>query len=92
VERLQQSLRGRVDVWHGLGLRYRAVGHWSVDLAEVIPLAELAAAEADDGDVPLGRLLALCDLLYDLAHLAGVQGAGHGAAPEPTPDDERSAD
>jgi hypothetical protein len=79
VERLHQNLRGRVDIWHGLGLRYRAVGHWSVDLAEVIPLAQLASAEAEDGDVPLGRLLALCDLLYDLAHLAGVQGAGHDA-------------
>lgn len=74
VERLHQSLRGQVDIWHSLGLRYRAVGHWSVDLAEVIPLAELAEAEAADGDVPLGRLLTLCDLLYDLAHLAAVPG------------------
>lgn len=88
VERLQQSLRGRVDIWHGLGLRYRAVGHWSVDLAEVIPLAQLASAEAEDGDVPLGRLLALCDLLYDLAHLAGVHGAGHDVAAPSDPDEE----
>jgi len=86
VERLQQSLRGRVDIWHGLGLRYRAVGQWSVDLAEVIPLAQLASSEAQDGDVPLGRLLALCDLLFDLAHLAGVEGAGHDVAPSPEPE------
>jgi len=74
VERLQETLRGRVDIWHGLGLRYRAVGHWSVDLADVIPLAQLASAEVEDDDVPLGRLLALCDLLYDMAVLAGIQG------------------
>ncbi len=88
VERLQQSLRGRVDVWHGRGVRYRAVGHWSVDLAEVIPLAELAAAEAEDGDVPLGRFLALCDLLYDLAHLVRVEGT----APDPDLDSDPDPD
>ncbi len=82
VERLQQSLRGRVDIWNGLGLRYRAVGQWSVDLADVIPLAQMASAEVEDDDVPLGRLLALCDLLYDMARLAVVQGATQGGAPE----------
>jgi hypothetical protein len=84
VERLQQSLRGRVDVWHSLGLRYRAVGQWSVDLAEVIPLAQLSSAEAEDDDVPLGRLLALCELLYDMAHLASVHGAEDGGTVRPT--------
>jgi hypothetical protein len=60
-----------------------------VDLAEVIPVAQLAALGPEDPAVPLGRLLALCDLLYDLAHLAGVQGAGHevAASAGPEPDD-----
>jgi len=77
VERLQQSLRGRVDIWNGLGVRYRAVGHWSVDLGEVIPLAQLASAQTGDDDVPPGRLLALCDLLFDMALLASIPGARH---------------
>jgi hypothetical protein len=81
AERLRQILRGRVEIWRKIGLRYRAEARWAVDLKQILPMEWLTTPDETGEPLPLGRLLALCDLLYDLASLAGVTPPAPSASP-----------
>jgi hypothetical protein len=84
-------IRGRVELWLNIGLRYRIDGFGGASLRELIPPGELSEAAAEDTPPPLGRLLALLELLHDLAQRAGVASDSSDEAPDPTGSSPASA-
>ncbi len=70
-DQLRQLVRGEVQVWLHVGVRYRAQVGTGADLTSVVPVEQLTAG--GDEAPPVDRLLALGELLHRLARRAGLQ-------------------